>query len=79
MVSKRTSILRYVALLHLVYALSSALHLCRLSPFRYYPPHPYSKMFVGGLFWGTTDGTPKGTPALLILLSHPFCNVISID
>ena len=60
------------------YALSSDLHLhlYRLSPFRYYPPRPYSKMFVGGLSWDTTDGTLS----LLILppLSTPFCNVISI-
>ncbi|KAH9177921.1 hypothetical protein EDB89DRAFT_1844107, partial [Lactarius sanguifluus] len=57
MSSKLTCVLRYVALLRLRLRLSSALHLhlCRLSRFRYYPPRAYSKMFVGGLSWDTTD------------------------
>lgn len=39
--------------------LSSALHLhlYRLPLLWYYPPRAYSKMFVGGLSWDTTDGT----------------------
>ena len=73
MLSKLTCVLCYVALLRLRQGLSSALHLhlCRLSPFRYYPPGPYSKMFVGGLSWDTTDGT-------LPLLILPLSNVMSI-
>ncbi|KAH9015883.1 hypothetical protein EDB85DRAFT_1875480, partial [Lactarius pseudohatsudake] len=57
MSSKLTCVLRYVALLRLRLRLSSTLHLhlCRLSRFRYYPPRAYSKMFVGGLSWDTTD------------------------
>src|SRR6266702_6855244 len=75
MLSKLTCVLCYVALLRLRQGLSSALHLhlCRLSPFRYYPPRPYSKMFVGGLSWDTTDGTLS----LLILPPTPLlqCHV----
>ncbi|KAH9025592.1 hypothetical protein EDB85DRAFT_1869468 [Lactarius pseudohatsudake] len=58
MSSKLTCVLHYVALLRLRLRLSSStlhLHLCRLSRFRYYPPRAYSKMFVGGLSWDTTD------------------------
>jgi hypothetical protein len=55
---KLTCVLCYVALLRLRLRLSSALHLCRLPLFGYYPPNIlYSKMFVGGLSWDTTDGT----------------------
>ena len=58
---KLTCVLCYVALLCLRLRLSSALHLlhhCRLPLFGYYPPNIlYSKMFVGGLSWDTTDGT----------------------
>ena len=65
--------LRYVALLRLRLRLRlilrSALHLCRLSPFPIpvlHPPRAYSKMFVGGLSWDTTDGT------LSLLILPPF-------
>ncbi len=78
--SKLTSVLRYVAMLCLRLRLSSALHLhlCRLPPFRYYPPRPYSKMFVGGLSWDTTDGTCflsrfPHTLSLFCQMSCPFC------
>ena len=57
---KLTSVLRYVALLRLRLRLSSALHLhlCRLPLFGLLSAKcPYSKMFVGGLSWDTTDGT----------------------
>ena len=36
---------------------SASFHLCRLSLFRYYLAHHYSKKTVGGLSWDTTDGT----------------------
>jgi len=55
--------------------LSSALHLhlYRLPLFRYYPPRAYSKMFVGGLSWDTTDGTYL----ISTQLSYPYlqCHV----
>jgi hypothetical protein len=75
--SKLTSVLRYVALLCLRLRLSSALHLhlCRLPPFRYYSPHPYSKMFVGGLSWDTTDGTFFPFPHTHVLYPFLQCHV----
>ena len=57
---KLTSVLHSVALLRLRLRLSSALHLhlCRLPLFGLLSAKcPYSKMFVGGLSWDTTDGT----------------------
>ena len=74
---KLTSVHRYVALLRLRLRLSSALHLhlCRLPLFGYYPSNiVYSKMFVGGLSWDTTDGTFSLIP---IHLTAPFlqCHV----
>ena len=73
--------LRYVASLRLRLILRSALHLCRLCPFLIpvlHPPHAYSKMFVGGLSWDTTDVTLS----LLILpplfaMSCPFTNSLN--
>jgi hypothetical protein len=70
--------LRYVALLRLRLRLrlrlilrsaSAPLSLISLSRYRYYPPpRAYSKMFVGGLSWDTTDGTLS----LAHLIPPPF-------
>ena len=77
---KLTCVLCYVALLCLRLRLSSALHLlhlCRLPLLGYYPPNIlYSKMFVGGLSWDTTDGTFP--PYITSHSLPPFCNVVSI-
>ena len=69
----------YVALLCL--RLSSALHLLHplsITSLRVLSAkYPYSKMFVGGLSWDTTDGT-FFPPLYHIPLTAPFCNVMSI-
>jgi uncharacterized membrane protein YhdT len=72
--------LRYLALrclrlrLRLILRSASApLSLISLSRYRYCPPpHAYSKMFVGGLSWDTTDGTLSLAHLIPFAMSCPF-------